>query len=42
VGNVTSREKMPFEVTPFMIYLTRVGAENPKSSELGAPLYSGN
>jgi hypothetical protein len=37
VGTVADREKMPFEVTPFMIYLTRVGAENPKSSELNAP-----
>jgi hypothetical protein len=42
VGNVTDREKMPFEVTPFVIFLTRVGAENPKASELGIPLYSGN
>ena len=33
-GNVPDREKMPFEVTPFMIYLTRVGAENPKTSQL--------
>ena len=33
-GTVGDREKMPFEVTPFMIYLTRVGAENPKTSEL--------
>jgi hypothetical protein len=33
VGSVADREKMPFEVTPFMIYLTRVSAENPKSSE---------
>ena len=42
VGNVTGREKMPFEVTPFMIYLTRVGAENPKTSELAMPAHSGN
>lgn len=34
VGAVTDREKMPFEVTPFMIYLTRVGGDNPKSSQL--------
>jgi len=33
VGSVADREKMPFEVTPFMLYLTRVPAENPKSSE---------
>src|ERR1700688_3395792 len=31
VGTVADREKMPFEVTPFVIYLTRVGAENPKT-----------
>ena len=37
VGTVADREKMPFEVTPFVIYLTRVGAENPKSSELNPP-----
>jgi hypothetical protein len=34
VGTVADREKMPFEVTPFMIYLTRVGAENPKTSDV--------
>jgi hypothetical protein len=34
VGAVTNREKMPFEITPFMIYLTRVGPENPKASAL--------
>ncbi len=33
-GTVTDREKMPFEITPFMIYLTRVGSENAKSSAL--------
>jgi len=27
VGTVAEREKMPFEVTPFMPYLTRYGAE---------------
>jgi len=30
VGTVAEREKMPFEVTPFMPYLTRYGAENAK------------
>jgi len=30
VGVVAEREKMPFEVTPFMPYLTRFGAENGK------------
>jgi hypothetical protein len=41
-GTVQDREKMPFEVTPFMLYLTRVGSENPKSSELIMPSHSGN
>jgi Peptidase family M48 len=30
VGNMAEREKMPFEVTPFMPYLTRFGAEAAK------------
>src|SRR5258708_25357231 len=30
VGAVAEREKMPFEVTPFMPYLTRYGAEAAK------------
>jgi peptidase M48-like protein len=30
VGVMAEREKMPFEVTPFMPYLTRFGAENAK------------
>ena len=30
VGAVAEREKMPFEVTPFMPYLTRYGAEGAK------------
>jgi hypothetical protein len=34
VGAVLDREKMPFEVTPFMLYLTRVGSENSKTSEV--------
>ena len=37
VGSVTNRDKMPFEVTPFVIYLTRVGAESPKVSEFVVP-----
>jgi hypothetical protein len=41
VGTVADREKMPFEVTPFMLYLTRVGAENPKTSELGVAAHPG-
>ena len=36
VGSLSDREKMPFEVTPFMIYLTR-GSENPKPSESLVP-----
>jgi hypothetical protein len=36
LGNVSDREKMPFEITPFMIYLTRVGSEIPKTTEFGA------
>ncbi len=42
VGIVPDREKMPFEVTPFMIYLTRVGAENPKGSDLNATPHPGD
>jgi hypothetical protein len=42
VGSVADREKMPFEVTPFMIYLTRVGSESPKASEFLVPSHSGN
>jgi hypothetical protein len=30
VGTVAEREKMPFEVTPFMPYLTRYGSEPAK------------
>ena len=30
VGTIAEREKMPFEVTPFMPYLTRFGADNAK------------
>src|SRR5437870_8772203 len=30
VGTVAEREKMPFEVTPFMPYLTRYGSEATK------------
>src|SRR6201998_1562589 len=30
VGTVAEREKMPFEVTPFMPYLTRYGSEGGK------------
>ena len=30
IGNMAEREKMPFEVTPFMPYLTRFGSEAAK------------
>ena len=36
VGNVADREKMPFEITPFLIYLTRVGSEAPKTSQFSS------
>jgi hypothetical protein len=35
LGTLTEHDKMPFEVTPFVIYLTRVGSE-PKTSEYRA------
>jgi hypothetical protein len=37
VGTVAEREKMPFEVTPFMPYLTRIGSEavNPGAGSVG-------
>ena len=35
LGTLTEHDKMPFEVTPFVIYLTRVGSE-PKTSEYSA------
>jgi hypothetical protein len=39
VGNVAEREKMPFEVTPFMPYLTRFGSEaaKPVAASVNAP-----
>jgi hypothetical protein len=42
VGTVTNRDKMPFEVTPFVIYLTRVGPEAPKVSGLHLPSRTGD
>jgi hypothetical protein len=30
VGTIAEREKMPFELTPFMPYLTRFGSEAGK------------
>ena len=39
IGTVAEREKMPFEVTPFMPYLTRFGAEatKPIAASAAAP-----
>jgi hypothetical protein len=39
VGTVAEREKMPFEVTPFMPYLTRFGADagKPIAASVAAP-----
>jgi hypothetical protein len=37
IGVVPDREKMPFEVTPFVIYLTRLDTESPKTSEISVP-----
>lgn len=34
IGTVPDREKMPFEITPFVIYLTRLETESPKTSEI--------
>ncbi|HEV7966561.1 MAG TPA: hypothetical protein VGP19_03260 [Candidatus Acidoferrales bacterium] len=42
VGTVADREKMPFEVTPFVLYLTRVAAENPKTSEINTAPHTGD
>src|SRR5882762_8498456 len=36
VGSITEREKMPFEITPFVLYLTRVPPEPPKASQFDA------
>ena len=33
VTTITDREKMPFEITPFVIYLTRETSEKPKISQ---------
>jgi hypothetical protein len=44
VGNVAEREKMPFEVTPFMPYLTRFGSEaaKPVAASANAPADAGS
>ena len=41
MGAVPDREKMPFEVTPFVIYLTRMETESPKTSEMSVPSQPG-
>ena len=38
VGTVAEREKMPFEVTPFMLYLTREVNTNSSASNPGGPI----
>ncbi len=38
VGTVAEREKMPFEVTPFMLYLTREVNTSSSSATPGAPM----
>ena len=40
-GTVSDREKMPFEVTPFVIYLTRVGAASNKTPGTAAEPHPG-
>ena len=42
VGNVTNRDKMPFEITPFMLYLTRVGSDNSKPGDASAVPHPGD
>jgi hypothetical protein len=37
VGTVAEREKMPFEVTPFMPYLTRYASDGAKPAKASAP-----
>ncbi len=31
VGNISDRDKMPFEITPFMLFLTREEDHAPKA-----------
>ena len=38
VGQVAEREKMPFEVTPFMLYLTRETNAKSSASMPGGPV----
>ena len=37
VGAVAEREKLPFEITPFMLYLTRNGATTPSQAVATTP-----
>ncbi len=37
IGAVADREKMPFEIAPFEIYLTRVSSESSKTTAFGVP-----
>ena len=36
IGQVAERERMPFEVTPFMLYLTRQVNTNSSAADPGA------
>jgi hypothetical protein len=38
VGTVAEREKMPFEVTPFMLYLTRQTNTNNSMNQSNGPM----
>ena len=42
VGTVAEREKMPFEVTPFMLYLTREVNANSSAVESQRPNHGGH
>ena len=39
---MTNRDKMPFEITPFVLYLTRVGPENLKPGDAAAAPHPGD
>ena len=41
VGTVAEREKMPFEVTPFMLYLTRQANANSSATDAQQPNHGG-
>jgi hypothetical protein len=42
VGTLAEREKLPFQITPFVLYLTRVGSENPKTSQIESSPHPGS